>query len=134
MATKCANPNCSHKTITNNEYCSICRMKNKQRHKCSYEGCENTCVKEKCRAHAHKLIRCTHIKPDGTQCENMGRGELCCRHTEKAKVMRNKFRNKYRKYDPVKTKIKNREKRIEELRRQLDELKALNQPVVVEQI
>lgn len=128
ITNKCAGVNCHHKTITNHELCSICRVKNRPRHNCAYVSndgvrCENLCMTEFCRLHAHKLIQCEYIKSDGSRCVHMGRGNLCCRHTEKSKIMRSKFRNKYRKYDPIKTRLQNRKKRINELNKQIDDLK-----------
>ena len=77
MSVKCASEDCQHKTTTNNALCSVCRQRNKEKHKCAIEDCERLCLTQFCRHHAHKLQQCAYIKPGGQRCTNNGRNEYC---------------------------------------------------------
>lgn len=129
MSRKCANENCSFRTCTEHDICSVCRQKHKTRHQCAHMTgevqCENMCIAKFCRAHSHKLVQCAHLKPDGVQCTNMSRGELCHKHNEKNKAFRKKYNGRY--VNPTKIKIRNREKRILVLQAEIAELKTLTE-------
>ncbi len=128
MSKKCGNIDCFHKSSTEHDLCSLCRVARKPRVKCEFDGCENITKTGRCHHHALKLNECSHIKHDGSICKRGCRGTKCCRHTPAGIANRKKNKNAYRKYDPskydpTKMAIKNREKRIQVLQSQIDKLR-----------
>lgn len=127
---KCANPDCNHRTIKKDQpLCSLCRQNKPEKHKCALEGCDVMCVTEFCRHHAHKVVQCSFVTQYGVRCTKTCRKDVCGNHTPKMIEWRKKWKEEhpqknYNVYDPVKAKIRGREKRIKQLEEELVELKA----------
>ena len=118
---KCANENCTHRTITEHDICSLCRIKTGVVYKkCNKEDCNNKCTKEFCRLHAPKHFKLSPCSWVG--CAKFCRKEFCGDHNPEFMKKKNEKAKQKRieatealKADPEY--IKKRENRLRDLRR-----------------